>query len=38
VALGGAGILVGAERETAAEWRLDGVAAVAEWLEQIAGR
>jgi trehalose 6-phosphate phosphatase len=35
-ALGGAGILVGAERETAAEWRLDDVAAVAEWLEQIA--
>ena len=36
--LGGAGILVGAERETAAEWRLDDVAAVAVWLEQIAGR
>jgi trehalose 6-phosphate phosphatase len=37
-ALGGAGILVGAERETAAEWRLDGVPAAAEWLEQIAAR
>jgi trehalose 6-phosphate phosphatase len=36
--LGGAGILVGAERDTAAEWRLEGVAAVAEWLEQIAGK
>jgi trehalose 6-phosphate phosphatase len=37
-ALGGGGILVGAERATAARWRLDGVAAVAEWLEQIAAR
>ena len=37
-ALGGAGILVGAQRETAAEWGLESVAAVAEWLEQIAGR
>lgn len=35
--LGGAGILVGAERETAAAWRLQGVAAVAGWLEQFTG-
>ena len=31
--LGGGGILVGPRRETAARWRLDGVAAVAAWLE-----
>ena len=31
--LGGAGILVGPPRETAARWRLDDVAAVAAWLE-----
>jgi trehalose 6-phosphate phosphatase len=37
-ALGGGGILVGAERETAAKWRLDGVGAVVRWLEQIAGQ
>lgn len=37
-ALGGAGILVGPPRDTAAEWRLSGVAAVAGWLERIAGR
>jgi trehalose 6-phosphate phosphatase len=35
-ALGGAGILVGPERETAAKYRLHGVAAVAEWLEACA--
>jgi trehalose 6-phosphate phosphatase len=35
-ALGGAGILVGPERETAAKYRLAGVAAVAEWLEACA--
>jgi trehalose 6-phosphate phosphatase len=32
--LGGAGILVGAPRETAAAWRLDNVAAVAAWLQE----
>ncbi len=32
-ALGGAGILVGPERESRAEYRLPSVAAVAEWLE-----
>lgn len=31
--LGGAGVLVGAERDTAACYRLSSVAAVAEWLE-----
>jgi trehalose 6-phosphate phosphatase len=31
--LGGGGILVGPPRETAARWRLEGVAAVAAWLE-----
>jgi len=36
--LGGAGILVGAPRDTAAQYRLGGVAAVAAWLEQVAGR
>jgi trehalose 6-phosphate phosphatase len=36
--LGGGGVLVGGERETAARWRLAGVPAVAAWLEQIAGR
>lgn len=35
-ALGGAGILVGPERETAAHYRLPGVKAVAEWLEACA--
>ena len=35
-ALGGAGILVGAERTTAAAWRLDGVAEAARWLEDAA--
>jgi trehalose 6-phosphate phosphatase len=34
--LGGAGILVGAPRDTAAAWRLHGVAAVAAWLEEAA--
>jgi trehalose 6-phosphate phosphatase len=34
--LGGAGILVGPPRETAARWRLDGVAAVAAWLAAAA--
>jgi trehalose 6-phosphate phosphatase len=33
-ALGGAGVLVGAPRESAARWRLPDVAAVARWLEQ----
>jgi trehalose 6-phosphate phosphatase len=32
--LGGGGILVGPERETAARWRLPDVAGVSEWLEQ----
>ena len=32
-ALGGAGVLVGAERTTAAAYRLEGVAAVLDWLE-----
>lgn len=35
-AMGGAGILVGPPRATAAEFRLADVAAVAEWLEQAA--
>ena len=34
--LGGAGVLVGPARETAARYRLDGVAAVAEWLRAAA--
>ncbi len=34
--LGGGGVLVGPERETAAKWRLDGVPAVADWLGQLA--
>jgi trehalose 6-phosphate phosphatase len=34
--LGGGGILVGAERDSAAKWRLDGVPAVADWLERLA--
>jgi trehalose 6-phosphate phosphatase len=34
--LGGAGILVGPSRETAAAWRLDGVSDVARWLEDAA--
>lgn len=33
-ALGGAGVLVGAPRDSAARWRLPDVAAVARWLEQ----
>jgi trehalose 6-phosphate phosphatase len=37
-AIGGAGILVGAPRETAARWRLADVAAVARWLEDAAGQ
>jgi trehalose 6-phosphate phosphatase len=36
--LGGAGILVGAPRETAARWWLPDVAAVARWLEEAAGQ
>ncbi|HEX8579788.1 MAG TPA: trehalose-phosphatase [Allosphingosinicella sp.] len=36
-ALGGAGILVGPARATAATWRLDGVSAVAAWLGEAAG-
>ena len=35
-ALGGAGVLVGAARETAATYRLASVAAVAAWLEGAA--
>lgn len=35
--MGGAGILVGAERKTAARYRLSGVAAVADWLKAAAG-
>jgi trehalose 6-phosphate phosphatase len=35
--LGGAGILVGPPRATAAVWRLDDVAAVAAWLSNAAG-
>jgi trehalose 6-phosphate phosphatase len=34
--LGGGGILVGGERETAAKWRLGGVAEAAEWLARAA--
>jgi len=34
--LGGAGVLVGPERPTAARWRLDGVAGVTGWLEAAA--
>jgi trehalose 6-phosphate phosphatase len=34
--LGGGGVLVGAERDSAAKWRLDGVPAVADWLERLA--
>jgi trehalose 6-phosphate phosphatase len=37
-ALGGGGVLVGPERETAARWRLDGVARVSEWLQLLADR
>lgn len=35
-ALGGFGVLVGPERETAASYRLDGVDAVLDWLEAVA--
>ena len=34
--LGGAGVLVGPQRETAARYRLDGVAEVAAWLRAVA--
>lgn len=34
---GGAGVLVGPMRDSAARYRLDGVAAVAAWLEEAAG-
>jgi trehalose 6-phosphate phosphatase len=34
--LGGGGVLVGPDRESAARWRLDGVSAVAGWLEDLA--
>ena len=34
--LGGGGVLVGDSRPSAAKWRLDGVAAFARWLEQLA--
>jgi len=36
-AMGGAGILVGPARATAASWRLDDVAAVAAWLTNVSG-
>lgn len=36
VALGGAGVLIGPERPTAARYRLPSVAAVADWLESAA--
>lgn len=35
-ALGGAGVLIGPPRPTAAQWRLDDVAAVTAWLEAAA--
>ena len=35
-AMGGAGVLVGPPRDTAAQWRLPDVAAVTEWLSQAA--
>ncbi|HEX8443280.1 MAG TPA: trehalose-phosphatase [Allosphingosinicella sp.] len=34
--LGGGGVLVGHGRDSAAQWRLDGVCAVADWLERLA--
>jgi trehalose 6-phosphate phosphatase len=34
--LGGGGVLVGSPRETAAKWRLDGVAEVSAWLQRLA--
>ena len=36
--LGGGGVLVGPARDSAARWRLPGVAAVAEWLHALAAR
>jgi trehalose 6-phosphate phosphatase len=36
VAMGGAGVLVGAARGSAAQWRLDDVESVASWLSQAA--
>jgi len=36
-ALGGFGVLVGPERSTAARYRLEDVAAVLDWLDQIEG-
>lgn len=35
-ALGGFGVLVGPQRETAARWRLENVEAVLDWLEAVA--
>jgi trehalose 6-phosphate phosphatase len=35
-ALGGAGVLVGPPRETAARWRLEGVPQVIDWLGRAA--
>jgi trehalose 6-phosphate phosphatase len=35
--MGGAGVLVGAPRATAARWRLAGVAETLAWLEAAAG-
>ena len=37
VTLGGAGVLVGPQRETTARWRLQGVRAVADWLQAFVG-
>jgi trehalose 6-phosphate phosphatase len=34
--LGGGGILVGPQRETAAKWRLEDVGAVSAWLAEVA--
>jgi trehalose 6-phosphate phosphatase len=36
-ALGGGGVLVGPARDSAARWRLDGVAQVKTWLERLSG-
>jgi trehalose 6-phosphate phosphatase len=35
-ALGGAGVLVGPPRATAAQWRLESVSAVIDWLSRAA--
>jgi trehalose 6-phosphate phosphatase len=36
--LGGGGVLVGPARDSAARWRLAGVAAVSDWLHALAAR